>query len=125
MTITRADVVSTMQVLLTEPDRSNPSQRETGMTTCIYTDEEGNHCFAGDILTRLGAQIPPHGHPNNMSNLFALEREGWDFGVTINEDAFEILKATQYYADNDYTWHHVVTSWNNGEIQTNLEDPFE
>lgn len=64
--ITLLDVVRVADEATTEhPKRKNPWRLDTaGHVSCLYTDTQDPtlHCLGGEILLRLGCELPPEGN---------------------------------------------------------------
>lgn len=88
-------------------DHRNPTVNDgDGTDSCVYTDAEGNHCIAGQILVELGKSIPAWGGLDNTGTVHQLlggsERENTEHGF--NSDAVMFLASLQETADEGGTW---------------------
>lgn len=118
MTITHDKVIQTLEAMLDEPDNMNPRlDPDPGHETisgCVYTDERGNHCIAGEVIVRLGGKVPQWGNPANATELVALCDAssgdfGFDFGIELEDKSWSLLQYIQAEADNETTWHNAIT----------------
>jgi hypothetical protein len=89
------------------PEHTNPLDDSE---TCVYTDPDGAHCIAGQIMVNLGQPIPGIDHVDNSETVMAVEM--W-FGV-LTADAEEWLARVQRQADNGYTWAGAVARVEDG-----------
>ena len=92
------DIQDVWRVARTLPEnRTNPMD-ESG--SCLYSDPEGNHCIAGEILFRLGFTLPKLDDPNNHRSIRNMLVD------TKQDDAFtdraqDFLSLLQCTADNE------------------------
>lgn len=75
-----------------------------GHETCVYTNQHGQHCFAGQILTDLGGYCPDYGDGDNMAMIHQLFGMGQEDFHGLAEDAVDFLALAQEAADEDTTW---------------------
>lgn len=69
-----------------------------GKKTCVYTDFNGNHCIAGEILHKFGFKLPEVDSYENTIPIDELIYEmGYDTYFT--EEAIELLSSAQNIAD--------------------------
>jgi hypothetical protein len=88
VTITAADIVT--KAFLLPRDVVNPGGG------CVYSDEQGNHCIAGEILVRLDLPVPEYGEMQNTTTVDHLDYLSYD---VIEPDALELLADLQMKAD--------------------------
>jgi hypothetical protein len=118
VTITLDQVLSVFDDLLGEPDRANPEVDET----CVYTDQDGNHCIAGEVITRLGGTVPEFGAFGNTDNLAALADKMPNLLAEFDHDALYLLEDAQESADNGYTWHGTIEKIHDDRVNAIQED---
>lgn len=85
---------------------------------CVYTDQDGRHCFAGQILSDLGYPIPGWRGSRNAEIVESLpDIDDWLSGTAIG-----VLSDMQNRADNEregllatgdrITWGQVISYYN-------------
>lgn len=87
------DILNILDLL--PDDRMNPTL--PGTTACAYTGEDGSHCIAGEILFRLGCDLPEFGEDSNTIPVHELVQE---YGISLSQKAMNLLGAGQVAADN-------------------------
>lgn len=96
-----------MNIIMDLPDdRSNPVNDEYA---CIYNDFDGNHCIAGEVVHRLGLELPEPGSCENKEKVWAmLNMMGYD--DAFSDKAIKILEEAQYVAD-ERTHSGINNAW--------------
>ncbi len=82
------------------PTRRNPKMARS----CVYTDEHGNHCVAGELAATNGGTLPPLGSQRNRQSVTANalpipEDLSELFGLTLTRPALSKLAQVQEVAD--------------------------
>lgn len=90
--ITPEDIYNTLHYL------SDDCQNPVIDGNCVYSDEDGNHCIAGDIMVNLGFNPPAWGDHNNVSPIEHLIEE--HYPEEFDHNAIEMLLIGQNTADN-------------------------
>lgn len=103
------------EIALTLPrDRSNPRISRPGRFdnpyVCVYTDPDRPemHCIAGEILTRLGLELPDVHSDSNAQNI---SRVAHVHDYPLGYDALLALDDLQYHADVATTYHPGGGAW--------------
>ena len=78
-------------------ERQNPMEGEES-DTCVYTNQDGEHCIAGQIMTMLGLKVPDFEDYNNVSPVHQFISEVYE--RKFDEDAIEMLQIGQNTADS-------------------------
>ena len=97
-------------ILLTlPPDRVNP----VVAGSCVFTDEDGRHCIAGEALSILDFPVPEWDDKlNTETNVDELiERVPTDLDFT--KGAVQLLRDAQFHADEHITWGEVIKRMEN------------
>lgn len=92
------------------PDNVNPTQ--TG--DCVYTDNNGNHCWVGQALVDLGLDVPDVGDLyNTQSAAVLLELHG-----AHRVDVGDIAECAQLAADNwdTKTWAQACDEFRDNNV---------
>lgn len=78
-------------------------------TVCMYTGPDGSHCIAGEILHRLGFQLPSI---DDVSNTVSIDEMIYAMGYDRNftNEAISMLGAGQRIAD-DLSTDNQITAW--------------
>lgn len=103
MTITLEEVVAAVDAAVVRfgADHKNPVDEATA--GCVYTDEYGRHCIAGQVLVDLGLHCPEYGDNDNAESFLEIERGSrWD------ARAETFLAEVQSLADDGATWGAAV-----------------
>ena len=100
-------MITANQVLKIAKDLPDDGQNPTGFYGgCVYTapDNDKWHCFAGEILVRLGYRLPASDTPmNQMSFIELLDSPNYTLSASDFEPyAINILGNAQAFADDDY-----------------------
>lgn len=74
---------------------------------CAYTDSQGNHCIAGEILVRLGFDVPAYGSNDNTETIANII---YDYELDFDEAAANILAIGQSVADTE-THNGLDNAW--------------
>lgn len=103
---TKIDIEDIISVIYDFPDmKNNPLYNGK----CVYTDPDGNHCIAGEILSVLGFQLPDYDNSYNFVGVVELLRH-LDIEYRFTDDAILALSDAQDTADSDskfgdsYAW---------------------
>ena len=94
-----------------DPETRNPQNKEG---KCLYTSSRGKHCIAGEVLTRLGVDVPRYRTKENSTSIVSLFQYGWFEGVEFTEAAQRTLSELQNAADiheNQNTWSGPARKW--------------
>lgn len=79
---------------------------------CIYSDEDGNHCIAGDIMVKLGFIPPAWGDNDNINPIDQVIAERYP--DQFDHDAIDMLLVGQNTADN-LTHYDDSLAWGNAK----------
>lgn len=82
------------QVVKELPDRENP--RSKRMLVCLYTSSTGKHCFAGEVMSRLGTPVPKYKSCDNDTALYSIPKK---YTEPYTEEALGLLIQLQLAAD--------------------------
>lgn len=76
---------------------------------CMYTDPDGNHCIAGEILRRFGFHLP---EIDDVSNTVSIDEMIYAMGYDRNftDEAIAMLEVGQHVAD-DLSSDDEITAW--------------
>jgi hypothetical protein len=88
-------------------DRMNPVESEYS-DSCVYTDYNGNHCIAGQIMTILGFKVPKVDDHNNVNPIHQVIEDLYP--DVFDDDAIEILQIGQNTADK-LTHYDEESAW--------------
>lgn len=99
-TITKQDVLDELEKL----DLNQANDPE-----CVYTNDAGRHCIAGQIMVNLGIKLPPATSPVNQSAISSVEMG--EYVHNFDPDAIHLLDDLQRTADHD------VCDWETGGIR--------
>lgn len=88
--ITVDDIVNVTKTL---PDKKTNPVR---MGTCVYTDYDGSHCIAGEILEQLGCDLPS---VDDLWNEIPVTELVNIKGIWIENEALSLLENMQRLAD--------------------------
>jgi hypothetical protein len=86
------------------PEKINPGLTfEDGIQSggCYYTWEDGSHCIAGEVLTRLGVDVPEWEEEINTSTVSFLPQQ---YIGEFEPDAVRFLQIAQSVADKGAPW---------------------
>ncbi len=92
----------------------NPERKNYGWvhpedgSQCLYTSENGCHCFVGEIMVRLGIKPPEFGSPHNARNASSLWDKIPQLHDAMNFDEACMVDDLQREADQGMTWGEVA-----------------
>lgn len=78
-------------------DRMNPVEDEHS-DSCVYTNYNGDHCIAGQIMTILGFKAPEVDDHNNVNPIHQVIQDLYP--NAFDDDAVEMLQIGQNTADH-------------------------
>lgn len=97
---TKATVEATLLQVCKDNERTvNPD----GQEGCLYTDERGRHCVAGEVATQLGVEVPAYGHPDNSIGA----EIAFEDMECFTPDALALLCGAQRIGDNYVPWGEI------------------
>ena len=88
-------------------DRMNPVEDEYS-DSCVYTNYNGDHCIAGQIMTILGFKVPEVEDHNNVNPIHQVIQDLYP--NAFDDDAVEMLQIGQNTADN-FTHYDDKSAW--------------
>ena len=105
MKITLNDILGVLPML--DRDKVN----WLGEYGCAYTNDVGEHCLVGEIITAFNLAVPEFGEIGNQESIAILyensaDKYGWDF----SDDAVEFLQILQSYADDFNKWGECINT---------------
>jgi len=98
-------------------------------STCVYTDQFGNHCIAGEILDKLGLPVPDFSSSLNDVGFGVLLLEDEYYGI-FSAEAADMISRGQETADmhsknkNSQAWLYAKDDMRNW-IETYYDDQEE
>lgn len=92
------DVISILNFI--DDKRMNPIEVSDGRANgCVYTGEDGSHCIAGEIISRLGFPLPDIGSKENHLSVSEMLYE-CGYASFFTMEAINVLGAGQNTADD-------------------------
>jgi hypothetical protein len=97
MTITREQVVEQLLVLRRDfPDKTNPVREMGTGSGCVYSNEAGDHCIAGQTYLNLGLTLP---QIESSDNYGIVASDYFFLNQGVSQGAATLLRNAQILAD--------------------------
>lgn len=102
--------IDVIQILDSIPDeKMNPIVFGDNGPCCVYTANDGSHCIVGEIVSKLGFDLPDADDDVNYLPVNRLIRN-MGYGDDFSKEAIDILMVAQNIADI-YTTNNDINAW--------------
>lgn len=92
------------------PDECQNATKREESDACVYTNEDGEHCIAGEIIRMLGFDLPDVDDIDNIAPVEQLISNRYD--PNFSKDAIAMLQVGQATADKlTHAGDHLAWSW--------------